>query len=473
VLSGQPRVRRAPRCVSNEAEDAVFLASSYGLTADWWQEDVLETWLGRRRYGRWAAATCGLAVPRQNGKNAVIEIRELFGMVALGEKFLHTAHEVKTARKAFVRIASFFENELEYPELAALVKEIRKTNGQEAVILTNGGSVEFIARSRGSGRGFTVDVLVCDEAQELTDEELEALLFTISAAPLGNPQIILTGTPPKPGKAQGEVFRGIRTAGEAGKDPRLAWTDFGAADGPLPDVTDRTLWFEHNPALGDRLNVAEVERELLLMSKNPEGFARERFGWWGDPDAAAADERIIPVEKWVACADPDSTVTGAICVGVEVAQDRSSSCIGVAGDREDSLPGIGLAAQQAGTAWVVDHVAGMKERNVVAAVALDPASPAGSLIPEFEAAGIEILTPTGRQVAQACGGLYDAVMTAALRHRATESLTTAALAATKYKIGDSWRWDRYGDDVSPLYAVTLAFHALQAIPDYDVDESFY
>jgi hypothetical protein len=33
----------------------------------------------------------------------------------LGEKFLHTAHEVKTARKAFLRIASFFENRRNTP----------------------------------------------------------------------------------------------------------------------------------------------------------------------------------------------------------------------------------------------------------------------------------------------------------------------------------------------------------------------
>src|SRR5881275_1576095 len=115
VLNGKPRVRRCPRSVANEVDDAVFLASSYGLTPDPWQEDVLESWLGRRSDGRWSAATCGLAVPRQNGKNAIIEVRELFGMVALGEKFLHTAHEVKTARKAFLRISSFFENERQYP----------------------------------------------------------------------------------------------------------------------------------------------------------------------------------------------------------------------------------------------------------------------------------------------------------------------------------------------------------------------
>ena len=97
----KPRVRRAPRSTSNDVDDAVFLASEYGLKPDDWQEDVLESWLGRRRDGRWSASTCGLAVPRQNGKNGAIEIRELFGMVGLGERILHTAHEVKTARKAF------------------------------------------------------------------------------------------------------------------------------------------------------------------------------------------------------------------------------------------------------------------------------------------------------------------------------------------------------------------------------------
>src|SRR6185312_15116463 len=102
---------------------------------------------------------------------------------------------------------------------------------QEAILLDNGGSIEFIARSKGSGRGFTVDVLVCDEAQDLTDEELAALLPTISAAPTGNPQVILTGTPPDPEKSQqGEVFARVRADGELKRDKRLSWHDFGAPD---------------------------------------------------------------------------------------------------------------------------------------------------------------------------------------------------------------------------------------------------
>ena len=148
-----PSFELVPPSGGDEGDQAVALASGYGLTADPWQASTLDAWLGRRPDGQWACPRCGLVVPRQNGKNAVLEIRELFGMIALGERILHTAHEVKTARKAFLRLCSFFENEREYPELAALVKEIRKTNGQEAIVLRNGGSVEFIARSKSSGNG--------------------------------------------------------------------------------------------------------------------------------------------------------------------------------------------------------------------------------------------------------------------------------------------------------------------------------
>jgi hypothetical protein len=128
-------------------------------------------------------------VPRQNGKNGVLEMRELFGMVGRGEKILHTAHQVKTAQKHFRRLKHFFGKKADdptakFPELNALVTEIRNVNGQEAIFLSNGGSVEIVARSQGSGRGFTVDVIVCDEAQDMSDDDQEALLSTSSASPL-------------------------------------------------------------------------------------------------------------------------------------------------------------------------------------------------------------------------------------------------------------------------------------------------
>src|SRR6185437_12287703 len=266
-----PRVSLAPAAGSNEADDAIFLADSYGLTADPWQELVLRHWLGMVG-GKWAATRCGLSVPRQNGKNGILEIRELYGLVVRGEKFLHTAHEVKTARKAFIRLLSFFDNPRQFPELADMVSEIRKTNGQEAIVLRNGGSVEFIARSKGSGRGFTVDVLVMDEAQELDEDANAALQPTNSAAPSGNPQKILTGTPPSP-KMHGSIFGQMRDNGVAGDDMRLAWDEWSCVEDV--DLDDRRNWAQSNPSVG-AVRVSGLQWDVIADERADMGD--EQFG---------------------------------------------------------------------------------------------------------------------------------------------------------------------------------------------------
>lgn len=193
IASNQrPRLHVAPPATRSDLGVlAAQFASDYGLTPDPWQQLVLDDWLAENG-NRYAALTCGLSCSRQNGKNGIIEVRELFGMVGRGEAILHTAHQVKTARKAFKRLLHFFGRQVndpaaKFPELNALVTEMRHVNGQEAIFLANGGSVEIVARSQGSGRGFTVDVLVMDEAQDLSDDDLEALMPATSSAPLRNP----------------------------------------------------------------------------------------------------------------------------------------------------------------------------------------------------------------------------------------------------------------------------------------------
>lgn len=440
-------MRVAPRARENDVDEAVYLSARYGLTPDPWQEDVLETWLGRRSGGRWAAATCGLAVARQNGKNGIIEVRELYGMTILGERFLHTAHEVKTARKAFVRIASFFENERQFPEMAAMVREIRKTNGQEAILLTNGGSIEFIARSKGSGRGFTVDVLVCDEAQDLSDEELAALLPTISAAPSGNPQVILTGTPPAPGR--GLPFRRIRADGEAKRDARLAWTDFGAPDGPLPDVDDRDAWVRHNPAEGTRLSLSEIERERALMS--PETFAAERLGWWGAGDDAAP----VVMPNWPLCQTTNQPGKPA-AIAVAVDPDRVWISVGAASS--SAVPHLGSVLRRRldrDRAFVVSEVARI-QREHGCAVVIDRKGPAGSLEKELTDAGASVTAAGLDDYVTACAVLFDAVDAKRVEHGAYDDLDAAVANAQQRKVGDRWAWARRNGDVSMLEAVTLA-----------------
>ena len=169
----EPSFALVPKHAQSEGGEACALAAGYDMKPDKWQRIVLEGWLATDSKLQWAASDCGCAVPRQNGKNAILEFTELYLSAIIGMKILHTAHEVKTCRKHFLRMKYYFENARKFPELSELVTYIRATNGQEAIVLKNGGSIEFIARSKSSGRGFTVDVLVCDEAQELTDEQME------------------------------------------------------------------------------------------------------------------------------------------------------------------------------------------------------------------------------------------------------------------------------------------------------------
>lgn len=447
IGSQQPRVSHNPTSVASQADDAAFFASAYGLTPDEWQMLVLYAWLGETAAGRWSAPRAGLAVPRQNGKNAVLEMRELYGMVALGEKFLHTAHEVKTARKAFRRISGFFENARQWPELFALVESIRKTNGQEAIELTNGGSVEFVARSRGSGRGYTVDVLVCDEAQELTDEHLEALLPTISSAPLRNPQLLFTGTPPPPGTAA-EVFVRTRRDALETRNPRLAWHEWSVDD--EYDIDDREVWAATNPSLGIRLgmDVLEVEREQM----SEDGFARERLGSWRLTTA----EPVIPLEVWQACADTRSKPLDPVAFAVDVPPDRGTCTIAVAGRRSDGLAHVEVVDHRKGTAWAAERLAELAKWNPVAVI-LDPAGPAGSLLADLEAAGLDVTKTSARDMGQACGMFYDLATDRRLRHLDQPVLNSALGAARKRNLGDAWAWHRRDlTDISPLVACTLA-----------------
>ena len=459
VLSGvqEPRYRPSARKRSAHVDDCAFLANAYGLTPDPWQTTVLECWLATDKNGRMRAGRCGLAVPRQNGKNAVLEMIELYFLVVLHRKILHTAHEVKTARKAFLRLAGFFENDRQWPELAALVKEIRRTNGQEAVVLHNGGSIEFIARSRGSGRGYTVDVLVCDEAQELTDEQLEALLPTISSAPSGDPQQIYTGTPPGP-TSPGTVFRRMRAAGIARKDPRLSWVEWSVAE--VGDIYDRHRVAATNPALGIRLQMSVIDDELGQMT--PEGYARERLGWWSDHGHTPP---AIPKPLWDACKVDKAPTGGKPSFGVKFSVDGERVSLAAAVAHGESvhvevIAQLPAASPMLGGKPLAEWLA--EKWRSVACIVVDGKSGSGAL--EADLVRLRVPTrairrPTVDQVVTAHKQFLDGVTAGQVSHIGQAELNACVLVATKREIGKlgGWGWQPIGDgDVLDLEAATLA-----------------
>lgn len=451
----EPRIRVEPEWSYTDGGDAAEFAAAYGLAPDEWQQMVLDSWLCRDLQDKYLCTSCGLSVSRQNGKNAIIEMRELYGMCVVGEKILHTAHEVKTARKAFLRLCSFFENERLYPELAAMVLSIRKTNGQEAIFLKNGADIEFSARSKTASRGFTKDVVVFDESQELTEEQMEAILSTMAAAPLGNRQLIFTGTPPPP-SSPGEVFRRVRKDALANSDKNLCWHEWSVDR--IGDIADRDRWYETNPAMGIRLDEGFTETEMRRLSED--GFARERLGWWSSESSRAE----ISKEEWESLSTDEPPKEGKLAYGVKFSPDGSTVALCVALKPKEGNPHIEVIDQRmtrGGISWLSDWLVERKDRAAV--IVVDGKSHVDSLCPELRDRGVpklEICIPAVGEVIASSTRTLSAIREKKVTHFSQPQLDSAATAVEKRLIGKSggfgWRGIG-GADPTPFEAACLAY----------------
>ena len=455
IGSQAPRLVLKPDgVVSHAGNEAAELAESVGLVLDPWQRLALDVILGERRDGSPSAFEACVICPRQNGKGAILEALELAWLFLHGERLiLHSAHEFKTANEAFLRIANLIDGS---SDLRRKVLRIRYANGEQGVDLRDGGRLKFVARSRGSGRGFSGDKIVLDEAYELDAPAMAALLPTMSARP--NPQIVYASSAPM---ATSTFLHSVRSrAIQAIKDDdssgRLAFLEWSAESDD--DFTSSSTWRKANPALGIRISEEFVASELAVMGENLREFARERLGI---PDGQDGATSVIPYDAFHALVDGDSQITGRVVMGLDVNPERSWASIGVAGRRVDGLAHVEVVDRRPGTAWIVERVVEVTSRwNCDLRV--DGASPASSLIPELRSAGVRVVEVNLTEMARSCGAFLDAVVNHRLRHLDQAALANAVSGARKRTVGQVWAWARSASsvDITPLVAVTLAFGGL-------------
>lgn len=443
------------------------MAEAYASPLDPWEADVLDAWLAHDEQGRPIAITCGLSVPRQNGKNYCIEIFELFCASVLGWHVLHTAHEVKTSMKAFRRVCEYFSGPTAKPELAAMVKSIRRTNGQESIELTNGGIIEFSARSRNAARGFDdVQVLVLDEAQEVQPEHMEALNAVLSASSTGTRIEIWTGTPTPP-NSPGTVMASVRESAISGELPRCVWHEWSveappAATATFDDVLD--LVYATNPAMGIRLDEDFTAQEYATLT--PDGFARERLGWW----RTVASLVLFSPFDWAACGreEPDLPGDALTAYGVKFAVDGGVVSLAAAtrdaGDLS-AVPHVELVRVESGregTDWLADWLDA--RRDACACVVIDGLYGRDMLVNKLRTRRFPkraVVTPASTDVATAASMLKERVDTRSLtwfsrQTRLSESVTNA----TRRDIGNKGAWGIGGEDPTPAEAASLALWGL-------------
>ena len=453
-----PRLRVEPDRVCSDGPAAAALMEAYACALDPWQRDILDCWLGKDVSGTYTVTSAGLSVPRQNGKNVCLEAREFFGLVIRGERILHTAHQVVTGKKSFRRLERMFTDR-RFPEVQKLVRYIRYTNGEEAIELENGGSIEFSARSRQRARGFAgISLVIYDEAQELTDDQVEAIMATLSASSTGTRQIIYTGTPPYPG-CPGGVFRRRRQICLTDPGPHDSWHEWSVKADAASDikVEDSTLWYMTNPALGIRLTEEFTGEELRSMTAD--GFARERLGWWS-PLLESAEDVCIPASAWDACVSAEPLPeNGRIAYGVKFTFDGSEVALCGAIIPEDGPARISLIQRRPtgrGTQWLADWLCERYEK--ACCVVIDGKNGADVLVDKISPVWkhhLSIVRPSARNVVAAASGLCNAVNEKSVTwYQGQPGLRESAVSSVKRAIGGGWGFG--GDDSAPIEAASLA-----------------
>jgi phage terminase large subunit-like protein len=462
VLDNQrPRISSHPPFFTTLGQDAVDLAAHAGLVLDPWQEFVIEQSLGERQDGKWSAFEVGLILPRQNGKGAVIEARQLAAMfLTRDETIIYSAHQFKTAKAMYRRIRDLCK---QTPDLDKLVKGRYRQSNEETGIELDWGRMQFFARSNGSGRGFTGDTMFFDEAFNLDGELLADMLPTLAAVP--NAQVWYVSSA---GMQASEALAKIRDRGITGED-RLAYFEWSAEEDA--DLDDINVWYQSNPAMGIRLD-PDFVRSVERPNMGDEQFARERLGIWHDPRKGS----VFTPEQWSTIADGGSAISGPTTLSVDVTPDRGLASIGASGYRADGLAHIEYVDNRPGVHWVIERVKEIHSRNEVNAIVVDAGGAAGSLIPELLEVGPEVIVTTTRDVTQACGAFFDAVVASKVRHISQPALNAAIDAARKRNVGDAWAWTRRDvlTDISPLVACTLALYGAARKPTKQrTNEAFF
>lgn len=454
---GAPSLRLAPDRVKTLGPRVRAFGEEAGLFCQPWQALVVDDMLGVRGDRRWAARDCGLSVPRQNGKSVVAELRILAGLYLFREELIvYTAHQVDTALEIFERIVKRIEDT---PDLRKrLDGRPRRARGSESITLRDPFQRLLIkARSKGGVRGFSADTIFLDEAQlGLDEEEMAALGPTQRTRP--NPQTIFMGTPPL---GPGTYWAlGVRKRAR-GLDPKMSWHEWSPPDGYNPD--DRAVWRATNPALaGGLITEEDIEYDRKTLGSK---FPADGLGAW-PKESSEAGWTTFSEDDWKAAQDPASTIVGQPVYCVESSRDLATLTIVAAGEREDKQRHVELVDRfPTDVGKLIGQLKKRIEKFDPLAIVVDPAGPAGHLINDIQKhCDVDVLKPSSRDVAAACGSLYVGISSPDpdsrdVKVRPHPALDMAARTAIWRDRGDARIFDRRDElapDVAPIMGAALA-----------------
>lgn len=407
---------------NSDYKEAIEFYERSGRTAQKWQIELLKAILSKTKNELWVHTKFGYSVPRRNGKNEIVAIRELYGLVK-GEHINHTAHRTTTSHSAWERLlriiskAGFKENE-DYTSLRA--------SGREKIeFLQTDGVIEFRTRTSTGGLGEGFDLLVIDEAQEYTDDQQSALKYVVTDSK--NPQTIFCGTPPTP-VSSGTVFTNLRKKALNGETKNTGWAEWSVED--QSDMYNKELWYLTNPSLGTVFTERSVEDEI---GEDEIDFNIQRLGLWIRYNQKSAISKIdwdnLAVEKL-----PE--FKGKLFVGIKYGADGTNVALSIAVKTVDNrifVESIDCQSVRNGNGWIINFL----KNADIADIVVDGQSGQKILADEMKEFKIKApILPTVKEIIVANSMWEQGIFQKSICHNDQPSLTKVATNCEKRLIGN-------------------------------------
>ena len=457
-----PTFSTVGRWSRTDGDYAVKMFGDYCVSFYDSQAYEMRVFLARKDDGSFAAKTICISKPRQNGKSFAARFYAIWMAAIEGKRVLFSAHHGKTVRKMFKEIRNFIE---QTPDFAAMLKPktgIYAAAGTEGIYFADwtdddgfrrdGGLIEFQTRTNSAARGETYNVIIVDEAQELTAEQLEALKPTTIAAGDAakvdsDPQMIYLGTPPND-KCVGTEFRRWHDEAHEDKQSGIWWLEWAVEE--LPTTTDRAtlleLVYETNPAMGYRIKESTMLDVMDTMSF--EGFARECLGWWKKTYSNLVT--VIRSDDWADCETDSPSSDGLLCYGVKFSPDGTQGTLAACYRHDDGTTFVYVVMTRdlaEGLTWFVENVAARSDK--VALVVIDGKSDAQNFETQLIRNGVSrkaVHVVTTTEATTANSMLVNAVKERTLTHFGQEELNASATKTAKRLIGKN---GGFGFDSTP------------------------
>lgn len=439
---------------------AIDLYNQTTRTAQEWQELLIYDILAKNEDGLWKHTKFGYSVPRRNGKNEIVAIRELYGLLH-GEQMLHTAHLTSTSSAASKRLATLLK-ELGYEEVIRVRKEVTyeksfsysKQFGLERITVLgeNGGTCSFRTRTSNGGLGEGFDLLVIDEAQEYQTDQESSLKYTVSDS--SNPQTLFCGTPPT-AVSKGTVFPKFRLSCLRGEQSNSGWAEWSVEH--QSDVRDVELWYECNPAMGYQLNERKVEDEI---GEDVIDFNIQRLGLW-----LAYNQRSVITEKdWLRCKkDIMPKLVGKLFVGIKYSKTSDNVAFSFACKTSDDkvfVECFDCRSMRDGNDWIINL---LRQADIEMAV-IDGANGQAVLDQELKEVKFKSYSfPTVKEIVEAYATFESGLYGDKLLHKNQPSVFQVVTNTDKRAIGSNggfgYKCLKDNCDVAILDSLVLAYYA--------------